>query len=356
MNSIIVKNSPNSIEAAEQERQTIVGTAANSAARNGVFEDYRARRAANTLRRQLADLALFAQYLADVKFYQDASRRAEQLQSEPMAWAGITYGLVAAFVRWQLQRGYAIGSINVRLSTVKQYAKLAFQAGKLDAAEHALIRTVTGYQYKEQKRVDEKRANEGAATRRGAKKAASVSLDARQVKALKTQPDTPQGRRDALLMCLLLDHGLRCGEIAALDVSAINLEDGTLTFYRPKVGKAQIHKLTKDTLLAAHAWFDSGDAPAEGRLLRASERGSKLGAVGMRERAITQRVACLGERISITGLSAHDGRHSWATRAARNKTDAFALQEAGGWNSLAMPRRYVEAAKIANEGVDLGED
>jgi integrase len=76
----------------------------------------------------------------------------------------------------------------------------------------------------------------------------------------------------------------------------------------------------------------------------------------MSEWAITKRVNKPGEKIGVMGLSAHDGRHSWATRAARNKTDAFALQGAGGWNSLAMPRRYVEAAKIANEGVNLGED
>jgi len=54
--------------------------------------------------------------------------------------------------------------------------------------------------------------------------------------------------------------------------------------------------------------------------------------------------------------SAHDLCHSSATRAARNKTDAFDPRDAGGWNSLAMPSRYVEAAKIANEGVNLGED
>jgi hypothetical protein len=39
--------------------------------------------------------------------------------------------------------------------------------------------------------------------------------------------------------------------------------------------------------------------------------------------------------------------------AARNGTDPFALQEAGGWNSLTMPCRYVEAANLANEGVKL---
>lgn len=34
-------------------------------------------------------------------------------------------------------------------------------------------------------------------------------------------------------------------------------------------------------------------------------------------------------------------------------TDQLALQEAGGWASPAMPRRYVERAKIANDRVKL---
>ena len=33
------------------------------------------------------------------------------------------------------------------------------------------------------------------------------------------------------------------------------------------------------------------------------------------------------------------------------KVDVLRLQEAGGWNSLAMPRRYVEESKIANDGM-----
>jgi len=45
--------------------------------------------------------------------------------------------------------------------------------------------------------------------------------------------------------------------------------------------------------------------------------------------------------------------HDWATDAARNGTNPFRWQEAGGWSSLAMPRRYVEAAAIANLGMKL---
>ena len=76
------------------------------------------------------------------------------------------------------------------------------------------------------------------------------------------------------------------------------------------------------------------EPPTEWHALQSDEVGSRLGA-------------------TVEGLSAHDLRHTWATLAARNGTPLERLQDAGGWNSLAMPSRYVEAARIANEGVRL---
>lgn len=356
-------------ELATRPNQTAIqlaGAAANSAAARNVFEDYKNRRAANTLRRQAADLELFKTYL------ESANVPTGDYQNEPDAWHGMTWGLVAGFTRWQMNEGYAVASINVRLSTVKKYAAMAFQAGAIEPDQHALIRTVTGYTYKESKQVDEKRSAAGSAVRfdrPGAKKAVSVTIPDATAKTLKTgNLDTPQGRRDALLMCLLLDHGLRCGEVALLTVGNFNLADSSMTFYRPKVDKVQTHNLTADTRRALKAWIDSGDCPlpAEAPILRGSTKGGALNQVvtvkkgeatvyvgGMSERAITKRVAYLGTQHDLTALSAHDCRHYWATRASRKGTDPFSLQEAGGWNSLAMPRRYVEDAKIANAGVKL---
>lgn len=328
----------------------VIGQAANEIAARHVFDDYRQRKATHTLRRQDADLALFSQYLAGIGMHVEA------LNTDPAAWQGITWGLVAGFVQWQLQQGYATGSVNVRLSTVKVYAKLASKAGVLDKLEYLQIKDVTGYSHKERKRVDEKRSEAGIETRKGEKKADAVRITPEQAKALKNgQPDTSQGRRDAVLMCLLLDHGLRCGEVALLEVTNVDLKAGELRFYRPKVDKVQIHRLTADTKRALTAWLQSGDAPLAGPLLRTSRKGGELNYAysGMTERAITKRVRFLGEQVGIKGLSAHDCRHYWATLAARKGTDPFALQEAGGWNSLAMPRHYIQAAKIANEGVHL---
>ena len=136
---------------------------------------------------------------------------------------------------------------------------------------------------------------------------------------------------------------------------------GELRFYRPKVDKIQTHKLTADTLTAAQAYMvaggdaAAGTAVAQGPVLRASRKGGALQDAGITARALTARVRDLGAAVGLVGLSAHDLRHYWATRAARNGTPLDRLQDAGGWASPAMPLRYVETAKIANQGVLLGE-
>jgi hypothetical protein len=64
-------------------------------------------------------------------------------------------------------------------------------------------------------------------------------------------------------------------------------------------------------------------------------------------------VHTLGERIGLARFSAHDCCHARVEAAIRGKTDLKALQEAGGWNSPAMPLRYAAADEIANKGVIL---
>ena len=325
-----------------------VGQAANAAAAAAAFADYRSRKAPNTVRRQDAALALFSEYLAEAA---GEAPSGDALASTPKAWAGVTWGLVEGFVKWLLLQGYAVGTINVRLSTVKTYAKLAAKAGALEPRDLALIQTVSGYSRSEAKRVDERREARDIPTRNGDKKPEPLVLNRPEIEALKGQPDTPQGRRDAVLVGLMLSLGLRCGEVAALTVANVDLKAGELTFYRPKVDVLQTHDL-KDLQRPMAAYLEH-DALAIGPLLRASRKGGDLTHAGMTTRAITDRVRVLGEEIAVDGLSAHDLRHTWATWAARSGTPIDRLQDAGGWASPSMPLRYVEAAKIANEGVIL---
>lgn len=316
------------------------GQIANEYAAQNVFVDYLSRKSGNTIRSHAASLGRFAEYLDAVGVMSG------QLQYDPEAWRGVTHGLVKGFRNWMVTEGDAIASINVRLSAVKTYARLAMDSGAIRPEEGILIAGVRGYSQKEGKRLNERRE----ITRRGDKKAQHVSITVAQARLLKDQPDTPQGRRDALMMCLLLDHGLRVGEIARLEVTDFDLRTGELRFYRPKVDKTQTHKMTVDTFRAVMAWFQGGEVPAAGPVLRGSTKGGALSAAGMTERAITKRVRMLGKAVGLTGLSAHDCRHYWATFWA-GKVDVIRLQEAGGWSSLAMPRRYIEESEIANEGM-----
>ena len=327
---------------------TSAGTMANEYATEHIFADFNSRKASNTRSAYHADLSAFAAFLNTVGIVVTA----EDLQANPTAWQPVTWGLVAAFVRWQLQGSAATGSIARRLACIKRYARLAQQAGAVDATEALKIAAVDGYSGREAKEIDQARTQTGTAVRQSTKKAQAVTLTVDQAKSLKTQPDTPQGRRDALLMCLLLDHGLRAGEVAGLEVTAIDLDAKTLHFYREKVGKVQTHRLTADTLRAARAWLET-DAHALGPLFRGSRKGGSLTDASMTRVSISERVRTLGSTIGIENLSAHDCRHYWATRAASKGTPMQALRDAGGWSSLAMPNRYIEAQVISNDGVLL---
>ena len=338
-----------------------VGQAAKHAAAQPAYAENRDCKSRHTIRRQDAALDLFSEYLAQVA---GEAPSGEALAYNPESWRGVTWGLVRGFRLWMRRQGYAVSTINVRLSTIRTYAKLAADAGAISTEELTTIRGIGGYSKTEAKRIDERRKERGIPTRVGDKKAEPVVLTKAEIKALRAQCNQgmPQGRRDAVMLGFMLNLGLRVGEVAGLAVGNVNLEAGQVTFYRPKVDDWQTHDLVNGLLDTVKQYIER-DALAAGPLLRASvskKAGSEawhageLSHGGMSERAITERVKTLGQRAGIEGLSAHDLRHTWATWAARNGTPIDRLKDAGGWKSPAMPLRYVEAAKVANEGVKFG--
>lgn len=101
-------------------------------------------------------------------------------------------------------------------------------------------------------------------------KHALIFLSTEQLNVLLTHDDSQQGKRDALMLLLMLDHGLRVDELAGLQVSDFNLLAGTLTFYRPKTKGYETCTLTEATAHAARAYFEY--APDRGSLWRQCAR------------------------------------------------------------------------------------
>src|SRR5712692_10405877 len=326
-----VTNTPTQLISTAQLSLAEAGRRADQFTADSTFGRYRERKAPDTIRRHRADVELFVTYLHQIP----GLALVGDLYHDPSAWAGMTKGLVEGFVRWQTQQGYAIGSINMRLSTVKLYCKLAQGANVLDEEHAAMIRTVMGYRGREGKRVDAKRP----VTRLGDKKAEHTALTITQAKALIDQPDTPQGRRDRVLMCLLLYHGLRCEEVQLLQVSSFDLDTGEFFFEQPKVDGLLRHQMHLETYLAVQAYLEKDHS--SGPLLFGSRKDGRL--IGtMSKSAINQRVRVLGEHIHVEHLSPHDCRHFWATSASEAGTDLENLKQAGGWASLDMPSRYIK--------------
>lgn len=348
--------------------------AAEDAARAGVFAEYRRRQRASTLDRLEQDLILFARFISAAVAagrpplgaedrraeLMDEERFGRVLGEEPQAWAGVGAGHVAAFAPWLLAAGYAIASVNHALATVKVFARLAMLAGVISEAEQVRIQALRGYTVPQGRSIDAGRPQ----TRRSAKKATPTAITPEIARRLKReQPDTPQGCRDAALLAILLDHGLRCGEITLLRVEHLTRDaDGRptmFTFDRPKVAMTQTHRLTPDARLAMIRYLAARRVvdPAErGPLFCATGKDGALRAAGLSERAIYQRVGVLAARVGLPDLGPHDCRHYWATQAVRHGTDIRALQDAGGWASPTMPLRYAQRAAVANDGVRLGTD
>src|SRR5205807_8500414 len=104
------------------QAQLTIGQLANEYASSNVFNDYQQNMADNTLKRHNDDIDLFSKFLKNVGMIKD------NLMIDCAEWNGITFGLVEAFKRWQLDQGYSIASINLHLSTLNVYATLAVKA------------------------------------------------------------------------------------------------------------------------------------------------------------------------------------------------------------------------------------
>ncbi len=339
----------------------LAGLIADRIALTDVFAEAHATWTANTQRRYMNDLELFSAFLGSARI----ERSAEVLFNDAEAWRGMSFGLLKGFKTWLEQLGYATGTIKGSISTVHVFCRLAGPgpagAGVLEEASLAAILTVRGTNGKKARNLDEDRKRRRIPTRKGHKRATPTQLTKVQAITLKkvtTHPERPRTRehdmlltyRDALLMGLLVEHALRCSEVALLTIDSIDLSWGTIRIYRPKTDRTDIQKLHKHTRLAAQAYL-SQIGRVQGPLFTGYNSEKPLST-----RAINKRVGVLGGEIGISHLSPHDLRHHWAFDALLNQTPLNVVQTDGGWETEYMPLRYAHQVGAAGGGAKITEE
>lgn len=389
--------------------------AADEYVRNNVFTERQQTKAWNSVRKEIAALSNFMQFLRESADLSLSFHLAE----EPHLWQAITFGLVKLFLRWMQLKGYRIKTINDHLDVIKLYARLAHDAGFQTADQLISITNIPRIRGAQAERIDIEREQQEIPTHVGHKKPDPTFLEQEEFQALLNRPDTPQGWRDLVAILLMYDLSLRPSEAVSLKLKDLNMEERTLRITRHKTHDRQKARLTPRLYAALNRYLHvrkdrSPEAPLLVRSLKneklveliprvdpqteAARRGGRrpyspnrplyvqrqptettrtsrpkkgrtqedrwtpptttralakhLHSIGLNiEEELYQDTRPLEDRLNLTS---YDGRHEWTRRAIRSGSDPIAVTKAGGWKGhSAMVARYYGELEIVNQDINL---
>ncbi len=149
--------------------------------------------------------------------------------------------------------------------------------------------------------------------------------------------DNPGTCRDRALMELLYSSGLRLAEVAALDLTDIDLAEG-LVRVTGKGSKTRIVPVGSKARAAIKAWLKARAplAPPEEQALFVSRRGTRLA-----RRSIEARISHWAKKLGFDRrVYPHLLRHAFATHVLESSGDLRAVQELLGHASLATTQIY----------------
>ncbi len=235
--------------------------------------------------------------------------------------------------------GLAPSSINVRLSAVRKLVSEARQNGMLGVEEAAALSDIPNIRQQ--------------GTRLG------NWLTREQAKELLAVPDrsTLKGKRDYVILALLVGCALRRRELAALDVETIQLREGRWVLADLE-GKGR-----RVRTIAVPLWIKQGinawmiEAAIEGGpLLRSIHKGGKVGK-GLSDWAVWDVVRQSAKQIGIERFGAHDLRRTCAKLCRKAGGDLEQIKFLLGHSSIQITERYLGSeqsiAVAVNDSIGL---
>ncbi|WP_433970226.1 tyrosine-type recombinase/integrase [Tunturiibacter gelidiferens] len=215
-------------------------------------------------------------------------------------------------------------TINVRLSAVRKMIGEARKNGLLGAEEAATLTEVPNISQK--------------GTRLG------NWLNREQAKELLAVPDrtTLKGKRDYVILALLVGCALRRNELAELDVETIQQREGRWVLADLE-GKGRRIRTVAIPIWVKHginAWMTAAGIE-DGRLLRSVSKSGKINRDTLSDWAVWSVVEQSSKQIGIEHFGAHDLRRTCAKLCRKNGGDLEQIKFLLGHSSIQTTERYL---------------
>lgn len=157
--------------------------------------------------------------------------------------------------------------------------------------------------------------------------------------------DTTKGLRDRAIVSLLVDSGIRAGEVCRLEITDVDLKRGVLAVVG-KGGDMDFAHFSRVTAGYLQSWLEVRPPVPEVNALFLS-----IGGLTPRHR-LTERglriiLKKLGEKAGVLGVSPHAFRRSFACIVTEAGASSRSLQLFGRWEDIRMVERYTRALKAA---------
>jgi integrase len=217
----------------------------------------------------------------------------------------------------------APSTINVRLSAVRKLVAEARQNGLIGVEDAASLLEAPNIRQK--------------GTRLG------NWLTREQAKELLAVPDrsTLKGKRDYVILGLLVGCALRRQELATLDVETIQLREGrwVLADLEGKGRRIRTVAVPVWVKQGINAWMTAAGIE-DGRLLRSISKGGKVGE-SLSDWAVWSVVEQSSKQIGIEHFGAHDLRRTCAKLCRKNGGDLEQIKFLLGHSSIQTTERYL---------------
>ncbi len=147
--------------------------------------------------------------------------------------------------------------------------------------------------------------------------------------------------RDKAIIMVLLDAGLRAGELCALTIGDVDLSSGRILIREGKGGKGRLAYLGKQARRALWRYLSQRQETKRTDWLFLTREDRPL-----TPDRLVKLFRNLGERAGVDNLHPHRLRHTFATQFLRNGGNLLGLQRLLGHASLEMVRRYAVIAEV----------